>query len=253
MEQFDLTLAAKPRTTTPMAKCTAMKDPGQPLGSNRQYISLVGALLYLTTCTRPDIAFAVSYLSRFSSAPTVPLWTAAKRVLLYLRSRSHLGLTYNHSPEYSFSVFSDSSYAEDAIERKSQTWFAVLASESLVNWMSKRQPTVAISTSEAEYQALAQAAREVQWLKKLRSDLGLPCSPVTILGDNQGFISLTTDWQLIPRSKHIDVLHHFIKELVEDGRLKVATKDNCADPFTKPLEPAAFWHFVRMHGMTSSE
>ena len=67
-----------------MAKCIAMDDPGQPLVSNRQFISLVGALLYLATCTRPDIAFAVSYLSRFSAAPTVPLWTAAKRVLLYL-------------------------------------------------------------------------------------------------------------------------------------------------------------------------
>ena len=127
--------------------------------------------------------------------------------------------------------------------------FAVLASGSLVNWMNKRQPTVAISTSEADYQALAQAARDVQWLKKLRSDLGLPCSPVTIQGENQGSLSWTTDWQLIPRSKHIqcecevDVLRHYIKELVEDRRLKVAyvnTKDNCADPFTKPLKSAAF-------------
>ena len=137
----------------------------------------------------------------------MPLGTAAKRVLLSLRTHSHLGLTYTHSPKYSFSVFSDSSYAEDAIDKKSQTGFAVLASGSLVNWMSKRQPTVAISTSEAEYQALAQAAREVQWLKKLRSDLGLPCSPVTVLADNQGSISWATDWQLIPGSKHIDVLH----------------------------------------------
>jgi len=102
VEQFDLTLAAKPRTTTPMAKCTAMDDPGQPLASNRQYISLVGALLYLATCTRPDIAFAVGDLSRFSAVPTVPLWMAAKRVLLYLRTHSHLGLTYTHSPEYYF-------------------------------------------------------------------------------------------------------------------------------------------------------
>jgi len=182
VEQFDLSLAANPRTTTPVAKCTAMDDPGQPLDSNRQYISLVGALLYLATCTRPDIAFAVSYLSRFSAAPPVPLWTAAQRVLLYLRSHSHLGLTYTHSPEYSVFVFSDSSYAKDTIYRQSQTGFAVLAYGSLVNWMSKRQPTVAVTTN-AEYQALAQAAREVQWLKKLRSDLGLPCSTVTIQGD----------------------------------------------------------------------
>ena len=113
MEQFDLTLAANPRTTTPMAKCTAADVTGQLLPSNSNYISLVGELNYLATCTRPDIAFAVSYLSRFSAVPTVPLWAAAKRVLLYLRSHSHLGLTYTHSPEYSFSVFSDSSYAEN--------------------------------------------------------------------------------------------------------------------------------------------
>ena len=86
-------------------------------------------------------------------------------------------------------------------------------------------------------------------IKKLRSDLGLPCSTI-IQGDNKGSISWATDWQLIPRSNHIDVLHHFIEELVEDGRFRVAyvnTKDNCADPFTKSLEPAAFWQFVRMH------
>ena len=81
VEQFVLAAASTPRTTTPMAKCTAMDDPGQLLPSNSQYISLVGALLYLATCTWPDIAFAVSYLSRFSDAPAVPLWTAAKRVL----------------------------------------------------------------------------------------------------------------------------------------------------------------------------
>ena len=74
VEQFDLTLAANPRTTTPLAKCTAVDASGQLLPSNSQYISLVGALNYLATCTRPDISFAVSYLSRFSAVPTVPLW-----------------------------------------------------------------------------------------------------------------------------------------------------------------------------------
>eukprot|EP00798_Chlamydomonas_sp_ICE-L_P025709 gene25709-biopygen20205 len=121
--------------------------------------------------------------------------------------------------------------------------------------MSKRQPTVAISSSEAEYQALSQAARVVQWLKKLRVDLGLPCALVTIQGDNLGSLSWATDWQLLPRSKHIDVIHHYIKELVEDGQLAVAyvnTVDNCAEPFTKPLDPAVFWRFVRMLGMTAT-
>jgi len=114
VEQFGLTDAAKPKFSAPMANCTDTADPpGDPLPSNSQYLSLVGALLYLATCTRPDISFAVSYLSRFSAHPTVPLWGAAKRLLLYLRSHSHLGLTHTHSPEFSFTVFSDSSFADD--------------------------------------------------------------------------------------------------------------------------------------------
>eukprot|EP00798_Chlamydomonas_sp_ICE-L_P029094 gene29094-biopygen32958 len=249
VEQFGLTDAAPPRFAAPMAKSTVSDAPGEPLPSNSQYLSLVGALLYLATCTRPDISFAVSYLSRFSAHPTVPLWGAAKRLLLSLRTHSHLGLTYTHNPEFSFTVFSDSSFADDGSDRRSQTGFAVLAGGCIVNWMSKRQPTVAISSSEAEYQALSQAAREVQWLKKLRVDLGLPCALVTIQGDNLGSLSWAKDWQLLPRSKHIDVIHHYIKELVEDGSLDVAyvnTVDNCADPFTKPLDPAVFWRFVRM-------
>jgi hypothetical protein len=255
VEQFGLTTAAKPRSSVPMAKSTLTDPPGEPLPSNSQYLSLVGALLYLSTCTRPDISFAVSYLSRFSAQPTVSLWAAAKRLLLYLREHSHLGLCYPHSPDFSFSVFSDSSFADDGSDRRSQTGFAVLAAGCLVNWMSKRQPTVAISSSEAEYQALSQTAREVQWLKKLRRDLGLPCELITIQGDNLGSLSWANDAQLLPRNKHIDVIHHYIQELVEDGLLGVTyvnTKDNCADPFTKPLDPMDFWRFIRMLGMTAS-
>eukprot|EP00798_Chlamydomonas_sp_ICE-L_P025607 gene25607-biopygen20095 len=159
VEQFGLTAATKPKFSVPMAKCTVTDPPGEPLASNSQYLSLVGALLYLATCTRPDISFAVSYLSRFSAQPTAPLWAAAKRLLLYLREHSHLGLTYTHSPGFSFTVFSDSSFADDGSDRRSQTGYAVLAGGCLVNWMSKRQPTVAVSSSEAEYQALSQTAR----------------------------------------------------------------------------------------------
>eukprot|EP00798_Chlamydomonas_sp_ICE-L_P028231 gene28231-biopygen32190 len=255
VEQFGLTAATKPKFSVPMSKCTVTDPPGEPLASNSQYLSLVGALLYLATCTRPDISFAVSYLSRFSAQPTAPLWAAAKRLLLYLREHSHLGLTYTHSPGFSFTVFSDSSFADDGSDRRSQTGYAVLAGGCLVNWMSKRQPTVAVSSSEAEYQALSQTAREVQWLKKLRIDLGLPCDLVTIQGDNLGSLSWANDCQLLPRNKHIDVIHHYIQELVEDGQVDVAyvnTKDNCADPFTKPLDPMVFWRFIRMFGMTAS-
>ena len=98
VEQFGLTAAAKPKFAAPMAKCTVTDPPGEPLVSNSQYLSLVGALLYLATCTRPDISFAVSYLSRFSAHPTAPLWGAAKRLLLYLRSQKPPGTHLHPQP-----------------------------------------------------------------------------------------------------------------------------------------------------------
>eukprot|EP00798_Chlamydomonas_sp_ICE-L_P028046 gene28046-biopygen31998 len=97
-------------------------------------------------------------------------------------------------------------------------------------------------------------AREVQWIKQLRNDLGLPCTLVTIQCDSQGALSWTGDWKLEPKAKHIDIIHHYIKCLVEDKRLAVTyvnTKDNKADPFTKPLTPALFWEFMKLHGMVS--
>ena len=250
VDTFHMTTAAKSRSSVPLLKGTF--TGGELLPNNTQYLSLIGSLIYLSTCTRPDIVYAVSFLARYSAAPNVSLWEAAKRVLMYLREHARMGIQYSHSPDFAFLVHSDSSYGPDPEDRKSQTGLAVLASGGLVSWLSKRQPTVAISTSEAEYQALNQAAREVQWLKQLREDLGLPYSVVTIHGDSQGALSWAADWKLAPRNKHIDVMHHYVKELVEDGRIKVAyvnTKDNLADTFTKPLDAQLFWQFVGLHGM----
>ena len=250
VETFGMTSAAKSRSSVPLLKETF--TGGKLLPNNTQYLSLIGSLIYLSTCTRPDIVYAVSFLARYSAAPTVSLWEAAKRVLLYLREHASMGIQYSHSPEFTYTVHSDSSFAQDPEDRRSQTGLAVLASGGLVSWLSKRQPTVAVSTSDAEYQALNQAAREVQWLKQLREDLGLPYSIVTIHGDSQGALSWATDWKLAPRNKHIDVMHHYVKELVEDDRIRVAyvnTKDNLADPFTKPLDALLFWQFVGRHGM----
>eukprot|EP00798_Chlamydomonas_sp_ICE-L_P003971 gene3971-biopygen21689 len=148
----------------------------------------------------------------------------------------------------------DASFGEDKVTRRSQTGIFILVGGTLVHWISKRQVTPAVSTAESEYQALSNAAREVQWIKQLRNDLGMPCTLVTIQCDSQGALSWTGDWKLEPKAKHIDIIHHYIKCLVEDKRLAVTyvnTKDNKADPFTKPLAPALFWEFMKLHGMVS--
>jgi hypothetical protein len=153
------------------------------------------------------------------------------------------------------SVFSDASYGECKETRKAQTGVAILAGGSLVTWTSKRQVTVSLSTGEAEYQGLASAAREVMWFKHLLRDLGFPPQEFIIQCDSSGALSWCADYKLEPKAKHIDIIHHYIKDLVLDGRLKVVyvnTKDNLADPFTKALPTADFWSFVRRHGIGPS-
>jgi len=224
------------------------------LPNNKAYISLAGSLIYLSTCTRPDISFAVSTLSRFSAAPSAAHWEASKRVLLYLKANKNLGLCYKYDPtqEFKLEIYSDASFGECKLSRRSQSGVAVLAGGSLVSWISKRQITPAISTGEAEYQALGAAARETLWLKHLRDDLGLPFLPVTIQCDSEGALSWCKDWKIVNMAKHIDVIHHYVKCLVEDGRLCVTyvnTHDNLADPFTKALAAGPFWLHLKRHGM----
>eukprot|EP00798_Chlamydomonas_sp_ICE-L_P010889 gene10889-biopygen10954 len=254
-KRFDFT-TAKETYSTPMVSGDFTSDAvkSKLLPNNKLYISLIGSFIYLSTCTRPDIAFAVSTLSRFSANPTEAHWKAAKRLLIYLRDHRYLGICYKSGAGSELTVFSDSSFGECKLSRRSQTGVAILSAGSLISWSSKRQITPAVSTGEAEYQALATTAREVIWLKYLRADIGFPSSVVTIQCDSTGAISWTGDWKLEPKAKHIDVIHHYIQCLVDDGRVKVVyvnTKENKADPFTKGLAPGPFWDHVKMHGMVT--
>jgi len=231
---------------------TTQAEGSRVLPNNRLYSSLIGCFIYLSTCTRPDIAYAVSCLSRFTSCPTQAHWHAAIRVLVYLRTHPRLGIGYSHAPDFCFKAYSDASFGEDLAGRRSQTGLAVLASGGVVSWVSKRQITPALSTGEAEYQALAAAAREVQWLKHLRADLGLPCKLVTIRCDASVSLSWCADYKHEPRAKHIDIIHHYVKDLVLSKRLgtvKVHTSLQVADTFTKPLTADVFWSMNGMLGL----
>ena len=256
VERFPYQLSAR-SASTPMTSGDIVGDHvmSKLLPNNNQYSSLIGSFIYFATCTRADISHAVSILSKFSAAPTVAQWEAAKRLLQYLRDNRYLGLCYQHtSSEFKLTVFSDSSYAECKDTRKSQTGVAILAAGTLVNWVSKRQVTPAIATAEAEYQALSSAAREILWLKSLTADLGFFFAHLTIQCDSTGAIGWSNEWKRDPKAKHIDIIHHWIKDLVKDKRLRVIyvnTKDNQADPFTKTLEAKLFWIFVKLNGMIS--
>ncbi|GAA5974474.1 hypothetical protein JCM11641_003239 [Rhodosporidiobolus odoratus] len=215
------------------------------------YRELLGALVYLSSCTRPDLAFALSFASRFSACPAERHWSILVRIFRFLSGTTNIGLRYCSSPS-GFSAdllsgWSDSDHAGDRDTRRSVSGYVYgIGWDSLwataVAWMSRRQKSVAISSTEAEYVALSEAAREALWLRALLLDLGYPpTSPTLIRGGNSGSLILASHPTSHSRTKHIGVHYHFTRELVEDGTLAlkwVPTYDMVADFLTKGLGSA---------------
>jgi hypothetical protein len=233
---------AKPRTTPMSVHTKLTKDDGTPLDVHKfPYSSLVGALLFLASTTRPDIAFTVSALSRYMATPTIGHWETAKRVLRYLSSTATTGLFFEKCSSFDFKAFCDADYAADVSTRRSTTGFIFLLNGTAISWSSKLQKTVALSTSEAEYMAAAAAIKEALWLKTLFTDLSVPLTgPFNLYVDNQAALKILRNPVTTPRSKHIDVLYHFARERVMSGDIAVSyveSAHNLADVFTKPLPP----------------
>ena len=201
------------------------------------YSQLVGKLMYLMVCTRPDIAYAVGVLSRYMSKPRLPHWQAAKGVVRYLAGTADYSLTFTGG-DLSLTGYCDADYAGDTDTRRSTTGYVFVLGGGAITWQSKRQQTVAASTTEAEYMAAAAAVKEGLWLRKLLIDLSIPINIISILADNQSAIKLLRNPISSLRSKHIDVIHHFARERVmrkEVAFRYVKTEDQLADCLTKAL------------------
>lgn len=134
-------------------------DVSQPVNPS-MYQSMVGSLLYAAMATRPDIAQAVSVVSRFNANPNTTHLTAVKRILRYLKGTLTLGLKYQRTETGTLVGYSDADWAGDQDDRRSTTGNIFLLAGGAVSWLSKKQATVALSTAEAEYIALSQAAQE---------------------------------------------------------------------------------------------
>jgi hypothetical protein len=233
------------------------KGGGTPLDpATSRYAELVGALLYLASCTRPDISYAVGVLSRFMGAPTKEHWTAAQQVLRYVAGTAEMGLRYggaDGASALSLTGFADADFAGDLDSRRSTTGFLFMLNGAPVSWRSKCQPTVATSTSEAEYMAAAAAIKEALWLKQLLPELGVSLASAVQIGvDNQGAIKLLNGSAAV-RSKHIDVMHHFARERVARGEVAlqyVPTGSMVADFLTKPLTGEKFVGLRQLAGIS---
>jgi hypothetical protein len=207
--------------------------------------------MYLAVATRPDLAYSVSALTRFMSKPTLAHWQAAKGVVRYLAHAPGKGITYcGNSTE--LKAFCDADYAGDLDTRRSTTGYVFLMNGGAISWNSKRQPTVAASTTEAEYMAAAAAVKEGLWMRKLLNSLDVRPGVVDINCDNQSAIKLLKNPIFSARSKHIDVLHHFARERVlrkEVAFHYISTKEMLADILTKPLPTEQHQELCKQMGL----
>ena len=209
------------------------------------YRSLVGSLRYLVH-TRPDIAFAVGYVSRFMETPRQEHLVAVKHLLRYIAGTVDYGLVY---PKLSNGVnnligYTDSDMGGDVDERRCTAGVLFFLGDMPVTWQSQKQKTVALSTCEAEYMAGAAGACQAVWLVQLLSDItGDVAQPPALKMDNQSAIALSKNPVLHDRSKHIDTKFHFIRECVDSGKTSVeyaSTQEQLVDVLTKALGRARF-------------
>jgi hypothetical protein len=216
---------------------------------NIPYREAVGSLLYAAIGTRPDISHAVNECARYVSNPGSAHWIAIKRIMRYLAGTIDMGLIYNglsnnelngnikQNNILTIDTYVDADWAGDKDDRKSTTGYLTKMNGNTITWSSKKQRTVALSSAEAEYMAIASGAQECKWMKQLLSELGYD-TVVHIYTDNQAAQSIGKNDIYHDRTKHIDIRYHFVRHDIKEqiyDLIWVPTRYQLADIFTKGL------------------
>jgi len=208
---------------------------------NVPYRQAVGTIMYIAVSTRPDIAKAVSNVSRFLSNPGPMHWKAVKRILEYLKTtKTHRFILGGFTAEsLLINAFSDADWAGDLDTRRSTSGYVIFLGTTCISWKSKLQPTVAKSTTEAEYMAISDACDEIRYLIPIANDMGIDTSKAILVNeDNQACIAISKNNINNSRTKHIDIKYHSIREHIENEIIYVKyikSDENTADIMTKGL------------------
>lgn len=212
-----------------------------------QYQRYIGSLLYLALKTRPDIAYPVQYCAKYASNPSKEHFQAVDDIFGYLNMFPNQGMLYkcnNNIQNFVFKGYCDSDWANCLDTRRSTTGYITWLAGNIISWCVQLQKTVALSSTEAEYMAEAEVAKEVKYLQASFKSiatalrLNIPISIPAIMVDNNGAIKLANNPEFHKRTKHIDIRYHFIRELVESEQIRIIyvnTKENLADPLTKSI------------------
>ncbi|KAE9019411.1 hypothetical protein PR001_g13887 [Phytophthora rubi] len=233
---------ATPEATIPSTATVAAATGYLP------YRELVGALQYLVSASRPDIAHATRHLGKFLANYDHTHYAQAKRVLRYLKAICDYGLvmTVEQGDGVRISCYSDADYANDPEDRRSISGYVTMLDGNVVSYASRKQEINALSTCEAEYVTMAEATKDLLWLAGLCNELSWKHPVPLLLGDNQGAIALTAKPGKHSKSKHIDNKYHMVRRNVELQRLTtqhVGTEAMVADVMTKALSVVKFTRF----------
>jgi hypothetical protein len=242
----------------PHSHLTASMSPTTPetvaLMAGTPYKEAIGSLIYLTTCTRPDIAYAVGQAARFCQNPGKAHWAAVKRILFDLSGTLHYGLLFSGTGRAKFLGYTDADYAGCIDSRRSTSGFTFLHLGCAVAWGSRHQQYTELYTTEAEYIAASDASKEAVWLRRLLIKIdSLPSGPVRLMCDNGSAIRLVHKFTQNQRTKHIDFRFHFIREKQANGEIDhVTTTHQLADILTKPLAAPQFSFLRSRTGIAAS-
>ncbi|CAI7812780.1 unnamed protein product, partial [Closterium sp. NIES-53] len=255
LERFGFTYSSPQSTPLPTGHSLSAPPSDESVEPSGPYPELVGCLMYLMTCTRPDLGYPLSLLARYVAPGRHRKvhWDDAKRVLRYLCSTSGMRLVLGGRARVVLTGHADASWVDDlATQRLSQGYTFSLGSGS-VSWRSTRSSSVLSSSCEAEICAGAMAAQELRWLTYLLIDLGeAPRSPPVLYIDNKAMLALCHEQRLEHITKHIALRYFLARELQQHGQLRlayVASQANTADVFTKALQPCDHQCFCTVLGL----
>ena len=213
------------------------------------YNNLIGAMLYISVNTRPDISYNVNYLSRFQDCCNETYFKYALRILKYLYRTRDLKLDYKRNEKCEMiDCYVDADWAADHLHRKSTSGYVIRLYGNVIGWKSKKQRCVTKASTYAEYVALPEAANELMSIREIMKiiNVNLDDNPVQIYEDNSEVVSIAKHGNFTKNSKHIKVHYHYVHECLKENKiniLKVSTDENTADIFTKALCREKFERF----------
>ena len=229
--------------STPLELGVQLDSSQQPVNDeekremmNIPYRSAIGSLMYLATCTRPDLAAAVSELSKFNQNPGIAHWEGVKRVLRYLSDTVGEGLMYKRGAQVEVWGYSDSGHAGERETSRGRSGYVFLSAGAAISWRSSMMKLVTHSSCESEYVGLSEAGNEAVYLNQLQGEMNIGRMSVLLLGDNESSLKLAMNPVFHQRSKHIRIKYHSLRDRIEEGLIelcKIDTGLNAADMMTK--------------------